>query len=339
MKLLRHPLLPWSLLGLCLLGFGVVALRSGDSSVAGTTAAALDSVAGAPTAAIRLQPATVPAKSAAAAATEAAASASAMPVEAVRLKVQGSAAATFARELGRQDGDKISAAWARLFVWDVDLRRGIHAGDEVAALWTWDENELPIALAASLRSKGSNTALKAYRFQAPGDAFASYWTAEGVEVPRRLVGGPIEGYEQITSLLKDRPTHGGIDFKAPVGTPVTAPRDGVVTRINWNWKANGNCMEVQLADGTVAKFLHLSKNLLKEGDNVKQGQTLAESGNTGYSTAPHLHYQLEQGGKVIDPIDYHGVERRKLEGEGLAGLQAAAAEFDRKLAGVQVAAN
>ena len=331
MKLLRHPLLPWSLLGLCLLGFGVVALHDGGTSTADSAAAAIDTVAKAPAAAIRLQPTAVAAKPEA--------PASAMPVEAVRLKIQGSAAATFARELGREDGDKISAAWARLFVWDVDLRRGIHAGDEVAALWTWDENELPIALAASLRSKGSATTLQAYRFQAPGDAFASYWTAEGVEVPRRLVGGPIEGYEQITSLLKDRPTHGGIDFKAPVGTPVTSPRDGVVARINWNWKANGNCVEVQLTDGTVAKFLHLSKNLVKEGDTVKQGQTIAESGNTGHSTAPHLHYQLEQGGKVIDPIDYHGVERRKLQGEGLSGLQAAVAEFERKLAGVQVAAN
>ena len=65
--------------------------------------------------------------------------------------------------------------------------------------------------------------------------------------------GPLDEYEQITSLLKDRPNHKGMDFKTPVGTPVKAPASGTVTRINWNWHANGDCVELKLADGTLAK--------------------------------------------------------------------------------------
>jgi len=93
-----------------------------------------------------------------------------------------------------------------------------------------------------------------------------------------------------------------------------------VLRTNWNWSANGNCMEVQYPDGTLAKFLHLSENRVKVGDKVEVGQVIALTGNTGHSTAPHLHYQLNQGEKVVDPLDYHGTERRQLDDAGLAQL-------------------
>jgi len=127
---------------------------------------------------------------------------------------------------------------------------------------------------------------------------------------------PIEEYERITSLPEDRPTPAGMDFKTPVGTPVRTPKSGQVTRVNWKFAGNGNCVEIRLNDGTIAKYLHLSELKVSAGARVQAGQVIALSGNTGRSTAPHLHYQLEKpNGRIIDPVDYHGTERRQIPPE------------------------
>lgn len=209
-------------------------------------------------------------------------------------------------------GDFVSATLSRLLVWDMDLRRDLRAGDKVEAAWHLGTSDTVVIEAARFHSQKHNRDITAYRFQATGDKYPSYWSEDGTEIPHRLRNSPLAEYEQITSLLKDRPTHHGMDFKADVGTPVLSTRDGVVTRVNWNWKANGNCVEVRHSDGVLAKYLHLSDNKVKAGDHVKTGQEIALSGNTGRSTGPHLHYQLNQGKKVLDPIDYHGTDRRKL---------------------------
>jgi murein DD-endopeptidase MepM/ murein hydrolase activator NlpD len=122
-----------------------------------------------------------------------------------------------------------------------------------------------------------------------------------------------------------------MDFKTPVGTEVTAPRAGTVTRSNWNWKANGNCIEIRYEDGVLAKFLHLNENRVKRGDRVHAGQVIALTGNTGHSTAPHLHYQLDRGSKTLDPLDYHGTVRRSLDPEQTAALQRDVAGFEKLL--------
>ena len=85
-----------------------------------------------------------------------------------------------------------------------------------------------------------------------------------------------------------------MDFKAPVGTPVYMPWAGTVKRVNWNWKYNGNCLEISTPDGKLVRFLHLQEldGSLKAGMKVKAGQRIADSGNTGRSFAPHLHYEL-----------------------------------------------
>ena len=170
--------------------------------------------------------------------------------------------------------------------------------------------------------------MAAYRWQAPGDAFTSYWQEDGTEVPYRLQDGPLQDYEQITSLLKDRPSHAGMDFKTPVGTPVVSPKAGTVARVNWNWNANGNCVEVKHDDGAVIKYLHLSESRVSVGDRVGKGDVIALTGNTGRSTAPHLHYQVEKAGKVLDPLEYHGTVRRRVEGQTLQSLMTETGRLD-----------
>ncbi|MES2639815.1 MAG: M23 family metallopeptidase [Myxococcota bacterium] len=230
----------------------------------------------------------------------------------------------------------LTAVFARLFAWDIDLRRDLHKGDVVEVLYEQPDGAEPLVLAARLRSQPGGTTEKVYsawRYQAPGDRFASYWSDTGEEVPRRLIDGPLPDYEQITSLLKDRPTHEGMDFKTPIGTPIVAPRAGKVTRTNWNHAANGNCVEVQFSDGATAKFLHMNENAVKDGQAVSAGTEIGKTGNTGRSTGPHLHYQLERGGRVLDPIDYHGTLRRQLPPDAMAGFEQARKELAEQLDG------
>lgn len=224
-------------------------------------------------------------------------------------------------EKAGEDGEGLSQVFSRLFVWDLDLRRDLRKGDRIETSWRKNKDGIIEIAAARLHSQKHGRAIGAYRWKAPGDTFASYWFEDGTEVPHQLQNPPLQQYEQITSLLKDRPTHKGMDFKAPVGTPVVAPFAGVVTRENWNHASNGNCIEVQFSNGDVAKFLHLSENKVKAGDRVGAGDVIGLVGNTGHSFGPHLHYQVEVGGKVVDPVDYHGTVRRKVEGVALGNLQ------------------
>jgi len=225
--------------------------------------------------------------------------------------IDHSLARTFQHSVDDQ-ADAVAAVYSRLFMWDLDLRRDVQKGDEVWAVYRIeDDGDINMPVAWYESGKLGRT-MKAYRYLGEGDDFASYWFADGTEVPSRLVGGPLQDYDQITSLLRDRPTHKGMDFKTPVGTPVVAPKAGTVTRVNWNHAANGNCVEVRYADGTLAKFLHLDKLAVRAGEHVQSGQILADSGNTGTSTAPHLHYQLDRNGKTLDPLDYHETLRRQL---------------------------
>ncbi|MSQ02237.1 MAG: M23 family metallopeptidase [Myxococcales bacterium] len=247
--------------------------------------------------------------------------------------VQGSLSVTFQNAPSASPA-ALSAVYSRLFVWDIDVRRDLHKGDRVDVLFEENEGLEPLVLAARLTlNPGAPNArvVDAFRYQAQGDRFASYWSSDGTEVPRRLIDGPLSDYEQITSLLKDRPTHEGMDFKTPIGSDVLAPRAAKVLRVNWNHAANGNCIELRFTDGATAKFLHLNENDVKEGQSVTAGEVLGRSGNTGRSTGPHLHYQIEKGGRVVDPVDYHGTLRRKLPSELMADFAKKSAELAAQL--------
>lgn len=238
----------------------------------------------------------------------------------VSTAVTHSFARTFQKAVAPEHADVVSAVYARLFFWDLDVRRDLQAGDEVKAVYGWDGTLADIP-AASYKSGKLGQTLQAYRFKASGDRFTSYWNAQGQEVGLRLKDSPIAEYEQVTALLKDRPSHRGMDFKAPVGTHIVSPRNGTITRVNWNTKYNGGCVEVRYSDGVVAKFLHLDSTEVKTGQSVSKGTLLGLSGNTGRSTAPHLHYEMEKGGRVLDPVDYHGTFRRSLPSADQAAFQ------------------
>jgi murein DD-endopeptidase MepM/ murein hydrolase activator NlpD len=100
--------------------------------------------------------------------------------------------------------------------------------------------------------------------------------------------------------------HTGVDFAIPSGTDILAVADGKVANANWG-KSYG-IQIVQKLDGqdTWVIYAHLSKSLVKPGDEIKKGQHIGESGNTGNSSGPHLHFEARNNvrwsaGKPVDP--------------------------------------
>lgn len=98
--------------------------------------------------------------------------------------------------------------------------------------------------------------------------------------------------------------HQGVDFSAPVGTEVFATGDGKVTRLEKSKWGYGNTIEIDHGFGYVTKYGHLHEFKIRKGDKVKRGQLIATIGNTGKSTAPHLHYEVHKNDKAVNPIHF-----------------------------------
>lgn len=97
--------------------------------------------------------------------------------------------------------------------------------------------------------------------------------------------------------------HYGVDWSCNVGTSVKASRDGVVTRAGW-YAGYGYCVDIQHEDGSMTRYGHNSRVIVSTGQEVKQGEEIALSGNTGDSTGPHLHFEIWIGGRRVNPLDY-----------------------------------
>lgn len=97
--------------------------------------------------------------------------------------------------------------------------------------------------------------------------------------------------------------HAGIDFKGPVGTPIMAAADGVVTYAGVH-SGYGNCVEITHANGLVTRYAHLSSFSVKLGQKVMRGIQIARMGSTGRSTGPHLHFEVRLNGQAINPLKF-----------------------------------
>jgi murein DD-endopeptidase MepM/ murein hydrolase activator NlpD len=95
--------------------------------------------------------------------------------------------------------------------------------------------------------------------------------------------------------------HEGIDFAAETGTPVVAPAKGQVVRSEWD-PTYGHVIEIKHAENFVTRYAHLSKRLVTENSMVQSGAQIGNVGSTGRSTGPHLHYEIFQNGKVLNPL-------------------------------------
>lgn len=141
---------------------------------------------------------------------------------------------------------------------------------------------------------------------------------------------PVNG--SVTSGFGERHTgipgastfHDGIDLGVGIGTSVKAPTSGVISRVFTSTNGGGNVVEMKSIDAAgreiTQSFLHLSQQLVKQGQIISQGQEIAKSGNTGIGSGAHLHWRVHINGQAIDPRQFQQmnivIPERKATGGG-----------------------
>ena len=98
--------------------------------------------------------------------------------------------------------------------------------------------------------------------------------------------------------------HPGMDIANDMGTPIVATADGVVDYAGWNSGGYGNMVDINHGNGIMTRYGHASQVVVSTGQQVKRGQLIAYMGSTGFSTGPHVHYEVHVNGNRVNPISY-----------------------------------
>jgi murein DD-endopeptidase len=189
----------------------------------------------------------------------------------------------------------------------INFRRDLRAGDQfqvVRAEQYVDGVPTGITRLEGLRVLNRARELTAFMFD------GQYYDLNGESLARAFSRYPTKSRYRLSSNFNPyrkhpvtgrvRP-HNGTDFATPIGTPILATGDGVVTRVT-NHPYAGLYIVIEHGDKYKTRFLHLSKALVRKGQTVSRGQKIALSGNSGRSTGPHLHYELHVNGRPVNAM-------------------------------------
>lgn len=202
---------------------------------------------------------------------------------------------------------------ADIFGWEVDFAREVRLNDR----WrlTVEQKMVkgePIGWGAILAAEYENagTPYHAVLFRLNGEEMG-YFSPDGKSLRKMFLKSPIR-YGRITSgfarkrfhpILQTSRAHLGVDYAAPIGTPIRAVGDGVVTFADWSG-GGGRVIKIRhnATYQTFYKHLNGFAKGMRRGSKVMQGQTIGYVGNTGLSTGPHLHFEFYQAGRFVDPL-------------------------------------
>jgi len=215
--------------------------------------------------------------------------------------------------------------FARIYGFQIDFQRDIRKNDNFQIMYEVfeDDNgkifETGNIIFADLKLSGTNNSL--YYFDKQGSE--GHYDKHGKSVKKALMKTPINGARLSSSFgMRKHPIdgynkmHRGTDFAAPMGTPIMASGNGVITRARW-CGGGGNCIKIKHNSTYQTIYAHLKSfgRGIKEGVRVKQGQIIGYVGSTGKSTGPHLHYEVVQNGKKINSQKLKLPSGKTLKGE------------------------
>jgi murein DD-endopeptidase MepM/ murein hydrolase activator NlpD len=212
--------------------------------------------------------------------------------------------------------------FADVFAYDVDFARGVRRGDEFQILYErlfridaqgQERYERPgrIYAARYRTSSGDHSAV----YYESENGRGAYYRPDGTPLARNFLIAPLR-YEKVTSgysharfhpILRYTRPHLGIDYAAPVGTPLWSVADGKVISVG-RTGGFGNLIKVRHADGYVSFYSHLSRYApgLRVGQFVRQKQVIGFVGSSGLATGPHVCFRVSKDGRYVNPAQLKG---------------------------------
>jgi murein DD-endopeptidase MepM/ murein hydrolase activator NlpD len=215
-------------------------------------------------------------------------------------------------QLGEEDA--LALAFADLFGWDVDFYTDIRQGDAFKVIFERRFREGRFTgygriLAAEFVNQGR--VHQAFFFALPDTNKPGYYDADGKSKEKEFRKSPIMwarvssrfSSHRLHPIRKVYTAHYGVDYAAPVGTPIQATADGTVTFAGWNG-ASGRMVRLRHKNNYETMYLHLSSfgAGIRPGVKVKGGDVIGFVGSSGESTGPHLDYRITRGGGYLNPL-------------------------------------
>jgi murein DD-endopeptidase MepM/ murein hydrolase activator NlpD len=211
--------------------------------------------------------------------------------------------------------DTIATQLAEVFATEINFHRDLRRGDTFSVVYesltadgepiTWNESAGRV-LAAEFVNQGESHSAIWFESTQAGQRGA-YFDPSGRSRQRSFLASPME-FSRVTSgfamrfhpILQNWRQHAGIDYGAPMGTPVRVVSDGVVEFAGWQ-NGYGNVVAVKHAGDRSTLYAHLSRIDVRKGQAVTQGMHIGAVGMTGWATGPHLHFEFKVGGLQRDP--------------------------------------
>lgn len=210
-------------------------------------------------------------------------------------------------------GPELAVRMAQIYQWDIDFLRDLRQGDRFVVVVdrrTVEGEFYEWGTIFAARFVNGKRTLDAVVY--PDDnGRLGYYDIQGLPLRKQFLRSPLK-FSRVTSrfsmsrfhpVLKRRMPHYGVDYGAPVGTPVLVTADGTVTLAGRNG-GGGNMVTVRHTNGYETNYLHLSRfgKGIRRGARVVQGQVIGFVGSTGLSTGPHLDYRVKLNGRWINPL-------------------------------------
>jgi len=268
-----------------------------------------------------------------------------MPIEYDRnLEVVSATITTSLVEAVRKSGEQHELAWklSDIFAWDIDFSKDIQPGDRFDLLIEkryLDGQFMGYGKIQAAIFTNNGKRIKAFRYM-DSKGVAGYYDENGTSLQKAFLKAPLE-FSRISSnftpkrmhpILKEYHSHPGVDYAAPMGTPIKTVGDGFITEFGYS-KTMGNNVTIRHFNGYITQYYHMSQFAkgIQKNSKVLQGEVIGHVGMTGYATGPHLCFRMIKDGKPVNPLTHKSPSAAPITPENLEQFQARTKKLSQKI--------
>jgi len=259
-------------------------------------------------------------------------------------------AATDANTDGGQIPDTVVNQIIEMFSTNIDFRSDLKRGDRFNVVYEtfWQDGEMVRTgriLAGEFINRG--VAFQSVWYEDPVSHQGGYYSLDGKSLKKAFLKSPV-AFNRISSGFSMRvhpvfgtwKQHKGVDFAAPLGTPIRAAGDGVVDFVGTQ-NGYGNVVVLKHWSNYSTAYGHMSRFAggLRRGEKISQGDVIGYVGATGWATGPHLHYEFRIGGEATDPMALKNLQSQPLNPGEMNHFKMAAAEMSHRFSLLAPAGN